>query len=136
MQKVVFLVPHGQEAYQAFRLLADACLPHPLPEHVGPERRRPRGDFVWTLQGQIASQLSLRGVVYFTSDWTPPVALFDAKHAIGTPRPAVGPFMCGLRPVFRQLGVPWRWVGRTTIGWIAIPLLFASLLVLALLFEE
>ena len=134
-EQLVFLVPDDQKAYQAFRLQANAYLPKPLPEHVRPESRPPRG-IPWTLQGEVASQLSLSGLIYFTADWTPQAALFEAKHAIGTPRVAVGPFMYGLRPVFRQLGVPWRWINRTTIGWIAIPLLFISLIVLALIFDE
>jgi hypothetical protein len=134
--QLVFLVPHDQTAYEAFRLQANTLLPQPLPDHMGPEPRHPSGGLALTLQGQVASQLSLRGIVYFKPDWTPQVALFEAKHAIGTPRVALGPFMYGLRPVFQQLGVRWRWIGRTTLAWIGVPVLFMGLTLLAWIFPE
>jgi hypothetical protein len=98
-EQVVFLVPHDATAYEAFRQRAQAHLERPLPDHPG---RVPRAG-------------SLHGLIYFAPKWVPRFVPFPrAFFRTGARRALVGRLTYAFRPVFEQLGVPWR---PPPLGW-------------------
>jgi hypothetical protein len=120
-EQILFLVPRDLD-YAAFRASTDHWFPRGLPAEAPPGQRMG----------------SLRGLVYFRSDWTPvylPPAQFFFRHRL---RHALVPVLqMTLEPVFKQLGVPWkpppiRW-GLYAIGLLAITWpIFYAIVVLAL----
>lgn len=56
-QKILILIPFDEKQYEAFRRKANEYFRRPLPSYAGSRRRY--------------GNLSLRGIVYFESDWTP-----------------------------------------------------------------
>jgi hypothetical protein len=97
-EQVVFLVPHDPKAYETFRQRAQRHLRKPLPDHPG--------------QGRAGS---LRGLIYFERAWLPRFVPFTGALLRTTMRsPLVGRLTYAFRPVFEQLGVPWR---PPPLGW-------------------
>jgi hypothetical protein len=120
-EQILFLVPLDLD-YEAFRRAAGHWFPRGLPA-AGPPAAR---------------MGSLRGFIYFQSDWQAhylPPARFLFRHRLR--QPLVPVVQMTLAPVFRQLGVPWRpppirW-GLFAIGLVAIAWpCFYALVVLAL----
>jgi len=92
-ERLLLLIPADRKYYEAIRRVYDRWLPRPLPDL--PRRRMTIG--------------SLWGIVRFRADWSPEFLRWRfAYMSIRFRRPLVPHLMLTLRPVFEQLGVPWK----------------------------
>lgn len=118
-ERIIFLVPLTPAEYQAFRKRAETFLPCRLPDY--PRKKRSIG--------------SIRGIIFFQSDWTPHFLELRGTVWLGW-RPAM---KMTLEPVFKQLGVawkrPWEFYARTIfmVFFLLLLIVFIAVLIDALL---
>ena len=113
--RLLLLTPYEKEHYDVFRLQAAGYFPRPLPDYVESRSVLP-GPLGGFRTGWVKGRLgSLRGLVYFNSDWT--AEYVDLVGARWTWRYALRFFArpllssklkWALRPVYRRLFVLWR----------------------------
>jgi hypothetical protein len=91
-ERLLLLIPFGKGEYEVFRQIAEYYLPKPLPSYNG----------LKTTYG------TLRGIIYFQSDWTPIFVKFDTRYARGHRRaPLVPMLQAALQPIFQRFQITW-----------------------------
>jgi hypothetical protein len=91
-ERLVLLIPANPKRYERFREMTQEYFPGGLPKCSG-----------WTTKGSFGS---LKGLIYFESDWTPRlVELTIPRFRRNVRKPLVPALKTALIPVFRQLNI-------------------------------
>lgn len=117
-EKILFLLPYDEKAYNLFRAKAEQSLDCHLPDYsAGAAHPVTMG--------------SLRGILYFEPNWRP--HLLQLKGFDRSFQPWVRAFKTSLEPVFKQLGVEVQLPKRSVLKILALVLLAPIVAILVLL---
>jgi hypothetical protein len=108
-QSVIVLLPFDAAQYNAFRKKVKTSmpsLPFSLPDYFPVKPRGIFDDVIRVFKNEEAAG-SLRGVLYFETQWKPRLLELRGLGS-GVANPLAQALKATLEPVFKQLGVPWK----------------------------